>query len=81
MLISASRGMDNLTVPLSMMISGFILSKFKIRMYLRDWTIYYKALIKLITILMIVYIVALFMGTSSIAIKTAIIMSTLQHLS
>ena len=76
-IISASRGIGNLTVPLSMMIIGSILSKVKIRIYLREWTVYYGALIKLIVIPMIVYIVALLIGTSSIAIKTVIIMSAL----
>lgn len=76
-LVSAAKGIGNLTVPLSMMIIGSILSKVKIKIYLREWTVYYGALIKLIIIPMIVYLAALLIGTSSIAIKTVIIMSAL----
>ena len=77
MIISASRGIGNLTGPLSMMIIGCILSKVKIKIYLRDWTVYYGAMIKLIIIPMIIYLAALLMGTSSIAINTVIIMTAL----
>lgn len=76
-IISASRGIGNLTGPLSMMIIGCILSKVKIKIYLRDWTVYYGAMIKLIIIPMIIYLAALLIGTSSIAINTVIIMTAL----
>lgn len=76
-IISTSRGIGNLTGPLSMMIIGCILSKVKIKIYLRDWTVYYGAMIKLIIIPMIIYLVALLIGTSSIAINTVIIMTAL----
>ena len=76
-IISASRGIGNLTGPLSMMIIGCILSKVKIKIYLRDWTVYYGAIIKLIIIPMIIYLAALLMGTSSIALNTVIIMTAL----
>lgn len=76
-IISTSRGIGNLTGPLSMMIIGCILSKVKIKIYLRDWTVYYGAMIKLIIIPMIIYLAALLIGTSSIAINTVIIMTAL----
>lgn len=76
-IISASRGIGNLTGPLSMMIIGCILSKVRIKIYLRDWTVYYGAMIKLIIIPMIIYLAALLIGTSSIAINTVIIMTAL----
>lgn len=76
-IISASRGIGNLTGPLSMMIIGCILSKVKIKIYLGDWTVYYGAIIKLIIIPMIIYLAALLMGTSSIALNTVIIMTAL----
>ncbi len=76
-IIVASRGIGNLTGPLSMMIIGYILSKVNIKIYVRDWTVYYGAIIKLIIIPMIIYSIALLIGNSSIAINTVIIMSAL----
>lgn len=76
-LISASKGIGNLTVPLSMMIIGSTLSKVKLNTYLREWSIYYGALIKLIIIPMIVYLAARMIGPFSIASKTVVIMSAL----
>jgi len=76
-IISVSRGIGNLTGPLSMMIIGGILSKAKIKAYIRDWTLYYGVAVKLIVIPAIVYLAALLIGPSSIAINTVIIMSAL----
>lgn len=77
MITSAARGMGNLTGPMSMLIIGGILSKIKIKKYLRDWTIYYGVAVKLIVIPMITYLVALLIGLSSIPINTVIIMTAL----
>lgn len=76
-IIFASRGMGNLTGPLSMIIIGGILSKVKIKKYLRDWTIYYGVAIKLVIIPMIIYLASLLVGSSSIVINTVIIMTAL----
>lgn len=76
-IMSASKGMGNLTGPLSMMIIGCILSKVKIKIYLRDWTVYYGVLIKLIIIPMIIYFAALLIGSSSIPLNSVIIMTAL----
>ena len=76
-ILSASRSIGNLTGPLSMMIIGVILSKVKIKEYLRDWTVYYGIAIKLIIIPMIIYLAALLIGTASIAVNTVIIMTAL----
>lgn len=74
---TASRGIGNLTVPLSMMIIGCILSRVKIRVYLHDWTVYYGAMVKLIIIPSIIYLASLLIETSSITINSVIIMSAL----
>lgn len=74
---SASRGIGNLTGPLSMIIIGCILSKVKIKIYLRDWTVYYGVMVKLIIIPMIICLAASLIGTSSIAKNSVIIMTAL----
>lgn len=74
---SATRGIGQLTGPLSMMIIGGILSRVKIKKFLCDWTVYYGVMIKLIIIPMMVYLVALLSGISSIPINTVIIMTAL----
>ena len=74
---AASRGIGNLTGPLSMMIIGCILSKVKIKIYLRDWTVYYGVMIKLIIIPMIIFLATILIGISSIAINSVIIMTAL----
>ncbi|HHW01178.1 MAG TPA: AEC family transporter [Clostridiaceae bacterium] len=74
---SASRGMGNLTGPLSMIIIGCILSRVNIKMYLRDWTVYYGVIVKLIIIPMIIYLAASLTETSSIAINSVIVMTSL----
>ena len=76
-IIAAARGIGNLTVPLSMMIIGFTLSKVKYKEYLRDWTVYYGVLVKLVVLPLIIYLAALPVGITSIAVKTVIIMSAL----
>jgi len=82
MVTNASRGIGNLTVPLSMMIIGCILSRVKVKVYLRDWTVYYGVVVKLIIIPAIIYLASLLVKTSSIPvnnipINTAVIMSAL----
>lgn len=76
-IISASRGIGNLTGPLSMMIIGSILARVQISKYLRDWTVYYGITINLVVIPMIIYFAALLTGSSSIAINTVIIMTAM----
>lgn len=74
---TASKGIGNLTGPLSMMIIGGILAKIKIKKYLRDWTIYYGIAIKLLIIPLVFYLIALLTGSSSIVINTVAIMTAL----
>ena len=76
-LLSSIKSIGSATGPLSMIIIGVILSKVKIRKYLKDWTIYYGVTIKLIIIPMIMYLISLLVGPPSIALNTVIIMSAM----
>lgn len=76
-LLSSITSIGNITGPLSMIIIGVILSNIKIRKYLKDWTIYYGVTIKLIVIPVIIYLISLFVGDSSKALNTVVIMSAL----
>lgn len=76
-LLSSIESIGNITGPLSMIIIGVILSKVKIKDYLKDWTIYYGVIIKLIIIPAIIYFISSLVVTPSKAINTVIIMSAM----
>lgn len=76
-ILFASRGIGNLTGPLSMMIIGGILSKVNVKKYLRDWTVYYGIAVKLVIIPMIVLFALMLIGPSSIVTNAVIIMTAL----
>ena len=76
-IITASRGIGNLTGPLSMIIIGCILSTVKVKVFLCDWTVYYGVAIKLIIIPLIIYLAASLLGAASVAVKSVIIMTAL----
>ena len=76
-LLSSMKSIGNTTGPLSMIIIGGIISKVNIKTYLKDWTIYYGIIIKLIIIPIIIYLVFLIVGISSKAINAVIIMTAM----
>ncbi|SDL13379.1 AEC family transporter [Natronincola ferrireducens] len=76
-LISSIEAIGNITGPLSMIIIGVILSNVKIQKYLKDWTVYYGVVTKLIIIPAIIYLISLLVGNPSKAINTVIIMSAM----
>lgn len=76
-LLSSMNSIGNITGPLSMIIVGVILSKIKLKEYLTDWTLYYGIVVKLIVIPMVIYFAFLFLGNSSMAINTVIIMTAM----
>jgi predicted permease len=76
-LLSSIASIGNITGPLSMIIIGVILSNVKLSNYLKDWTIYYGIITKLIIIPSIIYCISLLVATPSKAINTVIIMSAL----
>lgn len=66
-----------MTSPLSMIILGAILFKVDIRKYLKEWTIYYGALIKLIIIPIILYLISSLVGINSKVVNTMILLSAM----
>lgn len=66
-----------MTSPLSMIIVGVILSKANIKQYLKDWTVYYGSIIKLIFIPIALYLVTIFIGDRSTVSYTMIILSAM----
>jgi len=76
-LLSSIKSIGSITGPLSMIIIGVILSNVKIKDYLKDWTIYYGVIIKLILIPILMYLIFSFIASPSKAINTVIIMSAM----
>lgn len=74
---STIKTVGSMTAPLSMIIVGVILSKASIKEYLKDWTIYYESIIKLLIIPLIIYFITLFIGDSSKVSNTMIILSAM----
>jgi len=76
-ILSSVRSIGNMTGPLSMIIIGVILSKAKIKSYLKDWTIYYGITTNLILIPAILYFISLLIGDTSKVANTVIIMAAM----
>jgi len=76
-ILSSVRSIGNMTGPLSMIIIGVILSKAKIKSYLKDWTIYYGITTNLILIPAILYFISLLIGDRSKVANTVIIMAAM----
>lgn len=76
-LLSSVRNIASITGPLSMLIIGAILSEVKIKSYLKDWTLYYGVITKLIIIPLVIYSLSFLIGESSKAINTVIIMAAM----
>ena len=60
-----------------MFIIGVILSKVKIKQHIKDWTVYYGIIIKLIIIPVAIYLFSLLMKEASIAVYSVIIMTSM----
>ena len=76
-ILSSIKSIGSITGPLSMIIIGVILSNTKLKHYIHDWTLYYGLATKLIIIPLVIYAVSLFLGNTSKAINTVIIMSAM----
>lgn len=66
-----------LTRPLSMIIIGVILSSVKIKKFLKDFTIYYGVIIKLIIIPILIYLISMLLVLPSKSINSVIIMTAM----
>jgi predicted permease len=76
-LLFSISNIGSITGPLSMIIIGVILSDVKLKKYIKDWTIYYGTITKLLIIPLIVYSISLLVGEKSTAMNTVIIMSAM----
>ncbi len=76
-ILSSIKSIGNITGPLSMFIIGVILSKVKIKQHIKDWTVYYGIIIKLIIIPVAIYLFSLFLKEASIAVYSVIIMTSM----
>lgn len=74
---STIKTVGGMTSPLSMIIVGVILSKADIKKNLKDWTIYYGSIIKLIIIPILLYLVTLLIGDTSKVANTMVILSAM----
>lgn len=76
-LSSSIKGIGNITGPLSMIIIGVILSNVKIGNHLKDWTMYYGIITKLVIIPVIIYLISILLVDTSKAVNTVIIMTAM----
>lgn len=76
-LLQSIKSIGTITGPLSMLIIGVILSKVKIKQHLKDWTVYYGIIIKLLFIPLVIYLMSLLTGDSSKAAYSVIIMTAM----
>lgn len=66
-----------ITGPLSMIIIGVILSNIKIKRFLKDLTIYYAMIVKLLLIPIFIYLISIPLVAPSKAINSVIIMTAM----
>lgn len=76
-LLQSIKSIGSITGPLSMLIIGVILSNVKIKQHLKDWTVYYGIIIKLLFIPVVIYLMSLLTGDSSKAAYSVIIMTAM----
>jgi predicted permease len=76
-LLFSISNIGSITGPLSMIIIGVILSDVKLKQYIKDWTIYYGTIIKLLIIPLIIFLISLLTREKSIPMNTVIIMSAM----
>lgn len=76
-LLQSVKSIANITGPLSIIIIGVILSDVKIKHHLKDWTVYYGIVIKLLFIPTAVFFISLILGDSSKAVYSVIIMTAM----
>lgn len=76
-LLQSIKSIGSITGPLSMLIIGVILSHVKIKQHIKDWTVYYGIIIKLLHIPAVIYLMSLITGDSSKAVCSVIIMTAM----
>lgn len=76
-LFSSIKSVGSITGPLSMIIVGVILSRVKFKNHLKDWTLYYGIIIKLILLPIILYIISIIIKDRSIVANSVIIIASM----
>lgn len=76
-ILTTMKTVGGMTTPLSMIIVGVILSRVSIKKYLKEWTIYYEAFIKLLVIPLGIYLVAIILKDNSKVAYTMVILSAM----
>jgi len=71
------RAVGSMNGPLSMIIVGAIFANVNIKSHLKDWTIYYGILMKMVIIPGILYIISLVINEKSIVINTIIMLGSM----
>lgn len=76
-ILSSINSVGAMTGPLSMIIVGFMFSNIKIKNYLKDWTIYYCVVIKMILIPAILYFISVLIADRSMVANSVIILAAM----
>lgn len=76
-LLSTMKMIGGLTTPISMLIIGSLLSRSEIKKIVKDKSMYYGSLIKLIFVPLVLYLVSLLFKENSIVLKTFILMQAM----
>lgn len=74
---SSIKSVGSITGPLSMIIVGAILSRVKFKNHLKDWTLYYGIMIKLILLPIILYGISIIINDRSIVANSVIIIASM----
>ncbi len=71
------KSIGSMTGPLSMLIIGAILANTKAMLFLKDWTLYYGMIVKLVIIPALVYLLFLLTGDTSKVVYSVVIMTAM----
>lgn len=77
LLLTSIKSVGNITGPLSMIIVGAILAKVEFKNYLKDWTIYYGIVTKLIIIPVLLYLISVLIKDTSIVADSVIVLASM----
>lgn len=77
MMLISINSVGSMTGPLSMIIVGVILSKVRIKDYMKDWTIYYGIAIKLVILPGVIYCISLLVNDATKVVNTIVILTAM----
>jgi malate permease and related proteins len=76
-ILQSTSAVGSMTGPISMIVVGALSYKIKIREHIKDWTIYYGAVVKLLVIPVILYCISLLVNDRSMVSNTVIILASM----